>query len=57
MKPATVETIRPPVTCACGHKIFDGLVIRSRVVRILANGSEAKCRCRHWVPLPVGYLG
>lgn len=47
--------IRPPVRCQCGYKIFDGLVVRSRVLRVLASGAEAKCKCRKWVRVPLTY--
>ncbi len=47
---------RPVVRCACNSVIFDGLVIKSRVVRVLRHGSEAKCKhCREWVKLPLSY--
>ena len=38
-----------PVTCVCGHLIFDGEVIRSRCVR--PSDMKAKCRCKQWVSL------
>jgi len=45
-----------PVVCECGHTVFDGLVIKSRVVRLLPRGGgEAKCRCKRWVPVPISY--
>ncbi len=47
---------RPPVRCECGREIFDGLVVRSRVVRVLPRGgAQAKCRCKRWVPVPLTY--
>lgn len=47
---------RPTVRCGtCQAVIFDGLVIKSRVVRVLPRGAEAKCRCKTWVPVPVTY--
>ena len=46
---------RKPVECACGHRIFDGEVIRARVVRLLGRGAEAKCRCKRWVAVPLTY--
>ena len=52
-----VESIRPPVKCSCQYKIFDGLVIKSRVVRLLPTGAEALCRCKKWVKVPCTYLG
>lgn len=42
------------VTCTCGHKIFDGEVIRSRCVKV--HESMALCRCKKWVSVPVFYL-
>lgn len=46
-----------PVACACcGHVVFDGIVIKSRVVRLLPRGgAEAKCRCKRWVAVPATY--
>lgn len=39
--------------CECGQAIYDGEVIRSRVVRIRPGDHEleAKCRCKRWVRL------
>lgn len=58
-EPGNVRQIRPEVKCAsCGHTIFDGLVIKARVVRLLAGGGEALCkRCKSWVAVPVTYVG
>lgn len=53
----TLET-RPPVSCGqCRSELFDGLVVKSRVIRVLPNGqAEAKCkRCREWVRVPLVY--
>lgn len=47
--------LRQPVRCSCGFAVFDGEVIRARVVRLLPRGAEAKCRCKRWVPVPVAY--
>lgn len=45
-----------PIQCECGFKIWDGEVVRSRVLRIRADGwFEAKCRCKRWIPLPVRF--
>ena len=52
-----VESIRPVVKCICQHKIFDGLVIKSRVIRVLPDGAEALCRCKKWVKVPLRYSG
>lgn len=41
-----------PVRCSCGFLIFDGEVLRSRV--LLPDQGLAKCRCKRWVPVPVG---
>jgi len=47
---------RRPVKCECGHRVFDGIVIKSRVVRLLPKGgAEALCRCRRWVMVPATY--
>jgi hypothetical protein len=44
------------VKCACGHKVFDGIVIKSRVLRLLPHGgAEALCRCKRWIMVPVTY--
>jgi len=52
------QTSRPAVRCPqCGHVIFDGLVIKSRIVRVLPVGAEAKCQCKSWVAIPVFYMG
>ena len=53
---AQVEPIRPAVRCGtCDHVLFDGIVIKSRVVRVLAQGAQAKCRCKRWVRVPLTY--
>lgn len=47
---------KTPIDCVCGFKIWDGEVVRSRVLRILPDGHfEAKCRCKRWVKLPVKF--
>lgn len=47
---------RPRVRCICGHDVFDGIVIKSRVVRLLPRGgAEALCRCKRWQPVPATY--
>lgn len=47
---------RQTVRCACGHQVFDGIVVRSRVVRFPPRGlAEAMCRCKRWVAVPVQY--
>lgn len=48
---------RPPVHCPdCGFKLFDGLVLKSRIIRVFPHGAEAKCRCKRWTRVPVSYL-
>lgn len=52
------EETRPVVDChVCDHNVFNGLVIKSRVVRLLPHGgAQAKCgTCKAWVPVPVTY--
>ena len=44
----------PEVKCSCGHKIFDGEVIRSRCVKI--HTAEALCRCKKWVKVELASL-
>lgn len=48
---------RPEVRCGnCTSVVFDGLVIKSRCVRVLPVGAEAMCkRCKKWVKVPVSY--
>ena len=53
--PQAVENIRPSVRCECGSVVFDGLVVKSRIVRVLPKGAQAKCRCKRWVPVPLTY--
>ena len=51
-----LDAVRPQVQCYCGHVIFDGIVVKSRVVRVLPRGgAEALCRCKRWQPIPVTY--
>ncbi len=51
----TTEPLRHPVRCTCGHLIFDGAAIKSRVVLLDTAGGKAKCRCKRWVSVPVVY--
>lgn len=45
-----------PITCECGFKIWDGEVVRSRVLRIRPDGYfDAKCKCKRWIKLPVTF--
>lgn len=46
---------RRPVRCVCGFVLFDGDVLKARVVRILVAGAEAKCRCKRWQAVPLRY--
>jgi len=47
---------RMSVQCVCGHRLFDGIVVRARVVRLLPRGgAEALCRCKRWQSVPVSY--
>lgn len=40
----------------CGHKIFDGEAIKSRVLKVLPSGEcVALCRCKAWVQVPLVY--
>ena len=60
--PAALKTIDPPtrpkVRCQqCGHVIFDGDAIKSRVVILDTPNARAKCRCKAWVSVPVVYAG
>ena len=50
---AAAKISMPPdaVSCKCGHRIFDGQVVRSRCVKP-AEGI-ALCRCKEWVKVPV----
>jgi len=48
--------VRQRVVCTCNHTLFDGVVIKSRVGRLLPRGgAEALCRCKQWVTVPVTY--
>jgi hypothetical protein len=47
--------LRREVRCTCGHRVFDGVVVKSRVVRVLPIGAEALCRCKAWVRVPLTY--
>jgi len=47
--------IRSEVRCQCGFVLFDGDVVRARVIRLLSRGAEAKCRCKRWVAVPLTY--
>ena len=52
----SVRSVQPveTVTCICGHRIFDGEVVRSRCVKL--HEGTALCRCKQWVSVPVGYI-
>ncbi|PHS23484.1 MAG: hypothetical protein COA83_09605 [Methylophaga sp.] len=50
------QALRPQVRCPhCRSVIFDGLVIKSRIIRVLFCGAEAKCYCKAWVVVPLVY--
>lgn len=54
----SVSGPRASVRCLCGKVIFDGLVVKGRVVRIPPRGkAEALCRCKRWVMVPLAYQG
>jgi len=43
-----------PIQCKCGFRIWDGDVVRSRVLRLTSGARfEAKCRCKRWIRVPV----
>ncbi len=48
---------RPKVNCPyCDRELFDGIVVKSRVIRINPDGqANAKCRCTKWVTVPLQY--
>ena len=49
--------LRPNVFCPhCGFRLFDGLVIKARIIRVFPKGAEAKCRCKAWVEVPIAYF-
>ncbi|TKA91825.1 hypothetical protein FAZ79_00530 [Guyparkeria sp. SB14A] len=51
-----IPSIRPEVRCPqCNQVLFDGIVVKSRVLRVLPRGAEAKCRCKTWVRVPLTY--
>lgn len=50
------QKTRQPIRCPhCGKAVFDGDVIKSRVLKIFASHSEAKCQCKTWVKIPLVY--
>lgn len=52
----TKTELRAPVRCHhCGKVIFDGDVVKSRVLKVLTQGAQAKCQCKTWVSLPLIY--
>ncbi len=47
---------RTLIKCDCGHDVFDGIVFRTRVLRLRPDGvTEGKCRCKRWNELPLTY--
>jgi len=58
MQNEKVYSMPPSQYCECGHEIFDGEVIRMRVLRVMPNGKcEVKCRCKRWNAVPLLYSG
>lgn len=57
MMPATTEPValRPPVRCQCGAVIFDGQLVRARVIKLHGQQALAKCKCKRWLPVPLQY--
>jgi len=50
----TTQAAPQPIVCECGFRIWDGEVVRSRVLRIREDDHfEAKCRCKRWLSIPV----
>lgn len=42
------------IRCLCGFNVFDGEVVRCRVLRVFPTGvCQAKCRCKRWVKVPL----
>ncbi len=42
------------IRCECGFHIFDGEIIRCRVLRVFPDGRcEAKCKCKRWIEVPL----
>lgn len=56
---AHAEPARAEVRCrTCNFKVFDGLMLRTTIIRVLPRGAEGKCkRCKAWTPVPVTYSG
>lgn len=53
---APVEPLRPKESCPySGFEIFNGVVVRSRCVKLMVRGGVAKCRWKKVVEVPVGY--
>lgn len=47
---------RKQIRCVCGHFLFDGIVVRSRVIRVQPRGEvEALCRCKRWQTVPLTF--
>ncbi len=45
-----------PITCRCGHKLFDGQIFRVRVLKVCRDGQvRAKCQCKSWQLIPLRY--
>lgn len=55
--PPHIQIIRPVVRCdVCSNVVFDGEVIKARVIKVLEIGAQAKCLiCKTWVAVPLTY--
>lgn len=57
MQSAATKT-REPARVACPHcarVVFDGGVVRARVLKVLDHGCMAKCQCKAWIRVPLVY--
>lgn len=52
MTAQAVTPLRTPIVCECGREIFDGQIVRARVLRVVPS-VQAKCRCKRWVSVPL----
>lgn len=54
---ATLDSARPPISCACGRTPFNGDALQTRVLRRTpGRGVQGKCRCKQWLSIPLTYL-
>lgn len=52
--PPPSATERAEIRCTCGHLIFNGEVLKCRILRLKDGGAEAKCnKCKQWVDVPL----